>query len=107
MANARRRAPAISDEGREAQLASLAMDLAEKQLRDGSASPSVITHFLKVASTEGRTNMRILNKQASLIDAKTENLQGTKRIEDLYESAMSAWRRYAGHKDEEIIDEDV
>ena len=39
----------INPEARENLLVSLAIDLAEKQLREGSASAQVITHYLKLA----------------------------------------------------------
>ena len=38
--------PALTPEARENQLISLAVDLAEEQLRDKTASSQVITHFL-------------------------------------------------------------
>ena len=46
--------PASSPEARENQMISLAIDLAEQQLRDGTASSQVITHYLKLGSTKER-----------------------------------------------------
>ena len=40
----RRMRPALTPEARENQLISLAVDLAERQLREGTASSQVITH---------------------------------------------------------------
>ena len=42
--------PAMSEEGRENQLIAMAINLAEKQLREGTASSQVITHFLKLGT---------------------------------------------------------
>lgn len=84
-------------EARENQLASLAMDVAEQQLLDGTASPSVITHFLKLSSTKEKLEKEILKTQKELMEAKTENLKSTKRIEELYSNAMDAMRVYSGH----------
>ena len=50
----RRMRPALTPEARENQLVSLAVDLAEQQLRDGTASSQVITHYLKLGSTKER-----------------------------------------------------
>lgn len=78
---------------------SLAVDLAEKQLREGTASSQVITHYLKLGSTKERIEKEILEKQKELISAKTEALQSAKRIEELYSNALDAMRNYAGHGD--------
>ena len=91
--------PALTPEARENQLIYLATDLAEKQLRDGTASSQVITHYLKLGSTKERIEKEILEKQKELITAKTEALQSAKRIEELYTNAISAMRRYSGNGD--------
>ena len=85
--------PALTPEARENQLISLAVDLAEKQLREGTASSQVITHYLKLGSTK-----EILEKQKDLIDAKTKTLQSTEKMEALYEKALSAFRGYSGQE---------
>ena len=91
--------PAITPEARENQLISLAVDLAEKQLQEGTASSQVITHYLKLGSTKERIEKEILEKQKELISAKTENLKSAKKIEELYAEAISAMKRYSGHGD--------
>ena len=93
--------PALTPEARENQLISLAVDLAEKQLQEGTASSQVITHYLKLGSTKERIEKEILEKQKELITAKTESLQSTKRIEELYKNAISAMRRYSGQAGEQ------
>ena len=91
--------PAITPEARENQLISLATDLAEKQLREGTASSQVITHYLKLGSTKERIEKEILEKQKELISAKTEMLHSAKRVEELYADAINAMKRYSGHGD--------
>lgn len=93
--------PALTPEARENQLIYLATDLAEQQLRDGTASSQVITHYLKLGSTKERIEKEILEKQKELISAKTEALQSQKRVEELYADAISAMRRYSGNGDTE------
>lgn len=89
--------PALTPEARENQLIYLATDLAEQQLRDGTASSQVITHYLKLGTTKERIEKEILEKQKELITAKTEALQSAKRIEELYANAISAMRKYSGN----------
>ncbi len=94
--------PALDPEARENQLISLAVDLAEKQLREGTASSQVITHYLKLGSTKEKLEKEILEKQKELITAKTENLQSVKRIEELYANALAAMKEYRGDDNEDI-----
>jgi hypothetical protein len=91
--------PALTPEARENQLVSLAVDLAEQQLRDGTASSQVITHYLKLGSTKEKIEKEILEKQKELIEAKTQALQSTKRIEELYSNALAAMKSYSSAGD--------
>ena len=92
----RKMRPALTPEAREQQLISLAVDLAEKQLLDGTASSQVITHYLKLGSSKERIEKEILEKQKDLITAKTKAIQSTEKIEDLYINAIAAMKRYSG-----------
>ena len=88
---------ALTPEARENQMISLAVDLAEKQLIEGTASSQVITHYLKLGSTKERIEKEILEKQKELISAKTEAMKSEKRVEELYENAINAMKKYSGH----------
>jgi len=50
--------PAKTPEARENQLVAMAVDLAEQQLLDGTATSQVITHFLKLGSTKEKIEKR-------------------------------------------------
>lgn len=103
----RGRRPATTPEGREGQLVSLAVDLAETQLTQGTASAQVISHYLKLGSTREQLEQDRLRQENELLKAKVEQLASTKRIEELYEDALNAMRTYAGHEpQEEFIDDD-
>lgn len=91
--------PALSPEARENQMISLAMDLAEQQLRDGTASSQLITEFVKRGSTKARLEQEILAEQKDLILAKTEAMKSAKRVEELYTNALNAMRKYSGQGD--------
>lgn len=99
--SSRKMRPAMTPEARENQLVSLAVDLAEKQLIEGTASSQVITHYLKLGSTKERIEKEILEKQKELIEAKTDSLKSGKRIEELYANALNALRSYSGQSDAE------
>lgn len=92
--------PALSEEARENQLISLSVDLAEKQLREGTASSQVITHYLKLGTTKAKLEKEKAEEEIKLLKAKTETLQSQKHIEELYVEALSAMRRYQGDYDD-------
>lgn len=93
--------PATTPEARENQLISLAIDLAEKQLREGTASNQVIVHYLKLGSTKERLEKRMLKAKTELTEAKTESMHSAKRVEELYSEALDAMRKYSGQKEAE------
>lgn len=97
--SSRKMRPALSPEARENQMISLAMDLAEQQLRDGTASSQLITEFVKRGSTKSRIEQEILEEQKELIEAKTQSLKSAQRIEELYANALNAMRNYSGQGD--------
>lgn len=99
--------PATSPEERENQLIALAMDSAEQQLRDGTASSQMITHFLKLATTREQLEKEKLEREGQLLAARVEALEGQQRSEEMYAKALDAMRSYAGQQsidDEEYYD---
>lgn len=92
------RAPAQSPEERENQLIALAIDLAEKQLAEGTASSQVITHYLKLGTTMARLEKQKLENENKLILVKTEALESAKHAEELYAEAIAAMRSYQGNE---------
>ena len=92
----RRRKPATSPEQREGELVSLAADLAEEQIRGGTASSQVITHFLKLGSSREKLEQSRLSHENELLQVKKEAMESQKRVEELYLSALDAMRSYSG-----------
>jgi hypothetical protein len=97
----RGRRPATTPENRENQLISLATDLAERQMEEGTASAQVITHYLKLGTTREKLEQERLSRENHLLGAKADQLASAQRIEELYETALNAMRSYAG----QIVDE--
>lgn len=88
--------PAMSPEARENQLISLAVNLAEKQLAEGTASSQVITHYLKLATGRERLEREKLEQENALLRAKTAAYESAKHVEELYSDAIAAFKMYAG-----------
>ena len=98
--------PALTPEARENQLIAYAVDLAEKQLREGTASSQVITHYLKLGSSKERLEREKLERENELLRAKAESLQSAQRSEEVYEKALQAMRSYGGQDYEDVEDYD-
>ena len=90
----RQQKPASNPESREQQLVSLAVDLAEKQLREGTASAAVIQHYLKIGSTRESIEREILQKQSSLLEAKASSITKDKEDANLAKDAIEAMKNY-------------
>lgn len=90
------RPPATTPEARENQLISLAVDLVEKRLINGSASSQETTHFLKLGSTQAKLEKAELEQRIELAKAKTEAIHSAKRQEELFAKALRAMRSYQG-----------
>lgn len=96
---------ASTPEARENQLISMAYDLAEERLRNGTATSQEITHFLKQGAAKARLEQLKLEKEVALLNAKTEVLESSKVAEELYSEAIAAFRRYSGQISEGDNDE--
>ena len=75
--------PTLSPEVRENQMISLAMDLVEKRLREGTASSAETTHFLKLATVKSELEKKKLEAENTL----------------LHKEAIKAMREYGGVED--------
>ena len=93
--------PAITPEARENQLISLAVDLAEQQLRDGTASSQVITHFLKLGTTRAELEKQKLRIENKKTEAQIKSIENADTMKEVYEKALKAMRDYSGHGDED------
>jgi len=90
------RAPAQTPEDRENQLVSLAYDLAEKQIRAGTASSQVLTQFLKLGSSREKAEQEKIRNENALLATKKELMESQKAVEALYSEALEAMRAYSG-----------
>lgn len=100
-----RRKPATTLEARENQMVALAVDLAEKQLQQGTASSQVITHFLKLGTTRERLEQEKLAHETALLQRRTEDLASAARVEELYTKALKSMRAYSGQPELDSSDD--
>lgn len=89
--------PALTPESREKQMIALAVDLAEKQLLEGTASSQVITHYLKLGTTREQLEIKRIEQEIELNKAKTKAIENVEEMKVLYENAINAMRTYGGH----------
>lgn len=88
--------PATSPESQQSRCIALAMSTAESQLRDGTASSQVITHFLKLATEEAKLEREKMELEKELLKAKTKAYESSEEIKALYTEAMNAMMDYRG-----------
>lgn len=102
----KRRPPARSLEAREDQLINLAVDLAEEQLRAGTASTQVIVHYLKLATTREQLEKEKIIHENALLKAKTDSIDNTAKGGEFYERVIKALKTYKGIDDDSEDAED-
>lgn len=95
-----KRRKAITPENRENQMINYAINLAEKQLREGTASSQVITHYLKLGTQQSKLELEKTKLEIKLTEAKAEAIKSQKRSEELFKKAIKAMRRYRGESDD-------
>lgn len=99
--------PALTPEGRENLCIDLAMDLVQQRLLNGTASSQEVTHFLKLGSTRAKLELKTLESQSKLYEAKAEAIADEKNNKQLYKDAIAAMRRYSGHGTSDDEDQDI
>lgn len=95
--------PPITAEGHEKYMIRLAEDLAEKQLKDGTASAMVMCHYLKLGTTRAEAEAERLKNENLLLEAKTRNLNEDKHTKEFYQEVINAIKKYGGHEDEDDV----
>lgn len=94
--------PALTPEDRENQLISLSEHLAEKQLREGTASSQVIVHYLRLGTMRERLERDKLKYETELLKSKKESIDSEKRSEELFAKAIAAFRSYRGEDEQDL-----
>ena len=74
----------------------MAYDRAEQKFRDGTASDSLTIHFLRLATTKAELEKKKIEHEIMKMNAQTNSIESSARIEELYLGAMEAMKRYGG-----------
>lgn len=90
---------ALTPDERESQIINQAVDLAEKQIQEGTASSAVIVHFLKLATAREKSKKAKLDADTSLAYSKVELINRQADATVTAEAAIEAMTRYAGRDD--------
>lgn len=101
----KRQPPARGIKAREDQMIALATDLAEKRIRDGTASSQVLTHYLKAGTVRNQLELENLKHLTELTKAKTDSVRSSERLEEICNRAIDAMRVYSGNESEEDDEE--
>ena len=88
----------------ESYMVALAMSAAEKQIREGTASSQIITHFLKLGTEKEELEKERLRQENLLTEAKILSLETERQQTAAYEEIMTAMRHYSGG---ELFDKDI
>lgn len=95
--------PAMTPEDQEDQLIALAVDLAMRRLREGTASNQLVSELIKLGTTKERLAKEKLQRENDMLRAKTEALEAARDNGKKYEAAIEAMRAYSGYSE---VDED-
>ena len=88
--------PVMTPEDQEDQLISLAVDLAVKRLREGTASNQLVAEIIRMGTAKERLAREKLERENELLKAKTEAIAAAKDNGEKYARAIQAMREYAG-----------
>lgn len=93
-------APAVSDQERDRQMASLAYNLAEWRMRNNTASSQEVCYFLKMGSRERQLELEQAEEENKLLRARTEALERERQAATTYEQVLEALQRYSGYSND-------
>lgn len=91
--------PALTPDAKQNTMIAKAINLAEKQIDEGTASSQIITHYLELGSPQARAKAERIELENELIKAKIEALRKGSVIEELMKEAINAMKEYGGHDD--------
>lgn len=98
--------PAIDPDAREGQLISLAIDLVEERLRNGTASSQETVHFLKLGSSKSRLENEKMQLENELTKAKTEAMHAQQHADEMFTEAIAAMKKYSGNGSSDVEEEE-
>ena len=99
--------PPRTEEEAEKRAIGLATELAIEQLRKGTASSQIITHFLKLGSLKEQAELEKTREEIELIKAKKKAIELSEEQDKRYQEVIKAIASYSGKDSEwEIVEDD-
>lgn len=96
-----RRQPASTPEDREQQMIHYADQLAEKQLRNGTASAQVITHYIKLGTAKEGLEREKIRHENLRLEAQVAQIKAQQGTAELYEKVLDALKIYTGSDEDD------
>lgn len=96
----RKDAPAITPEAREQQMIAKAERLAEQKLEDGTASPQIIVHYLRLGTTRALLEQELLKTKNDLMTAQAEAVRAQAQLETMFNDAVKVFTKYSGQDED-------
>jgi hypothetical protein len=99
--------PVTTPEARESQLVAATYDLAEQQILDGTASAQVISHFLKLGTVSAKLELKKIELENKLLEARTSAIGDEARQKEQLDRAIHFFTAYKGEDMPLVEDDDV
>ena len=88
--------PARTEEELEKRAVGLATNLAIEQMRNGTASSQIITHFLKLGSQKEQAELEKIRNEIELLKTKKKAIEASEEQDRKYEEVIKAIAAYTG-----------
>lgn len=96
---AKQKLPAAkTPEAREHQIISLAWDLAEERILDGTASNALLVQCLRMGGSRERKEKELMDARIEQTKIKTQAIEAERRMDEIYAKALDAMRIYSGQQ---------
>ena len=90
------RPPALTIEARENQLISASIDEAERRIKNGKASDSLLIHYLRLGTTKMQLEKEKIASEVELKKAQVQAINEAASAKSMFEDAIRAMGIYTG-----------
>ncbi len=102
-----RKPPPRTAEAREEEMIALAMDDAERRLRDGTAPAPLVMMFAKSGLGRERLERQRLQEENTLLRAKVVQMESATQSNEKLDTVLKALRKYSGQAEPDEDDENL
>lgn len=87
---------AVLSETKRKQLVADALSLAEKKIRDGTASSQILTTIIKMGTEDAKLERIKKEYEIELLRAKAQSINAASKKDEQYEEVIAAMKEYGG-----------